>query len=134
MANNKKSTAATAKAAQEPKLATEKKAAKSQNAVAKILDEKSSEELLVENFTALSNAVETLSETLDMLVIKAESMAYHIIATEEILAELVAANGLSLPSVNARIRAKFAVGTNNINDASRAIDLAAAIASPLPRC
>lgn len=95
--------------------------------------EKSSEELVIENFTALSELVESLSETLDMLVQKAESMAIHIIATEEIMAELVADNGLNLARVNARIRAKIASGTDNINDASRAIDVAASIASPLPR-
>lgn len=97
------------------------------------LTEKSSEELVIENFAALSQLVESLSETLDMLVQKAESMAIHIIATEEILAEIVADNGLNLARVNARIRAKIASGSDNINDASRAIDVAASIASPLPR-
>ncbi len=97
------------------------------------ISEKSSEELVIENFAALSQLVESLSETLDMLVQKAESMAIHIIATEEMLAEIVADNGLNLARVNARIRAKIASGSDNINDASRAIDVAAAIASPLPR-
>lgn len=97
------------------------------------LTEKSSEELVIENFAALSQLVESLSETLDMLVQKAESMAIHIIATEEIMAEIVADNGLNLARVNARIRAKIASGSDNINDASRAIDVAASIASPLPR-
>lgn len=95
--------------------------------------EKNSEELVIENFAALSQLVESLSETLDMLVQKAESMAIHIIATEEILAEVVADNGLSIARVNARIRAKIASGSDNVNDASRAIDVAASIASPLPR-
>jgi len=95
--------------------------------------DKSSEELVIENFAALSQLVESLSETLDMLVQKAESMAIHIIATEEILAEVVADNGLSIARVNARIRAKIASGSDNANDASRAIDVAATIASPLPR-
>jgi len=95
--------------------------------------DKSSEELVIENFAALSQLVESLSETLDMLVQKAESMAIHIIATEEMMAEIVADNGLNLARVNARIRAKIASGSDNTNDASRAIDVAAAIASPLPR-
>lgn len=97
------------------------------------LSEKNSEELVIENVAALSQLVESLSETLDMLVKKAESMAIHIIATEEMLAEIVADNGLNLARVNARIRAKIASGSDNINDASRAIDVAASIASPLPR-
>jgi len=94
---------------------------------------KSSEELVIENFTALSQLVESLSETLDMLVQKTESMAFHIIATEEILSEVVADNGLNIARVNARIRAKIASGSDNIGDANRAIDVAASIASPLPR-
>lgn len=97
------------------------------------ITDKSSEELVIENFATLSQLVESLSETLDMLVQKAESMAFHIIATEEILAEIVADNGLNIARVNARIRAKIASGTDNLNDANKAIDVAASIASPLPR-
>jgi len=112
----------------------EQKAAKTKPVKSEVpATEKSSEELVIENFAALSQLVESLSETLDMLVQKAESMAIHIIATEEILAEVVADNGLNLARVNARIRAKIASGSDNINDASRAIDVAASIASPLPR-
>lgn len=95
--------------------------------------ELAADQLLVQNLTALSNLVTNLSETLDVLVRKAESMAYHIIATEEVLAELVAANGLDLARVNARIRTKIAGGTDNLCDPSRAIDVAASIASPLPK-
>jgi hypothetical protein len=60
-------------------------------------------------------------------------MANHIIATEEILAEIVATNGLNLAHVNARIREKIAIGTDNNGNANQAIDVAALIASPLPR-
>lgn len=94
------------------------------------VEELNSEQLVVENLQSLSNLVGCLSETLDMLVQKVESMAYHIIATEEVLAEVVAANGLDLARVNARIRSKIANGTENIGDPSRAIDVAASIASP----
>jgi len=69
-----------------------------------------------------------------MLVQKVESMAYHIIATEEVLAEVVATSGLDLARVNARIRAKIADGTDNQGDSSRAVDVAASIASPIPKC
>ncbi len=94
---------------------------------------KSSEELVIENFAALSQLVASLSETLDMLVQKTESMAFHIIATEEILAEIVADNGLNIARVNTRIRAKMATTSDNAGDANRAIDVAASIVSPLPR-
>lgn len=94
---------------------------------------KSEEELFVENLATLTGIVESLGETLELLVQKAENMAYHIIATEQVVAELVASNGLDLARVNARIRAKIAAGTDLKVDSSRAIDVAAAIASPLPR-
>jgi len=95
--------------------------------------EKSGEELVIENLAAVSQLVGTLGETLEMLVQKTENMAYHIIATEQILAEVVAAKGLNLARVNARIRATIASGTDNLCDPNKAIDIAAAIASPLPR-
>jgi len=93
----------------------------------------STDELVEENFAALSGVVTSLGATLELLVQKAESMACHIIATEEILAEIVAANGLNLARVNARIRAKVAAVTDSYVNANQSIDVAAAIASPLPR-
>ena len=98
-----------------------------------VVAEKNSEELVVENFAAMSQVMASMTETLDMLVKKVESMACHIIATEEVLSEIVADNGLNIVRVNARIRAKFSTETDIISDASRAIDVAASIASPLPR-
>ncbi len=121
--------AATPKKKAAPKAA----AAKTKGRAAKPINDMSGEELVVANFATLSRLVEDLGTTLEMLVQKAESMAYHIIATEEILAELVAANGLNLAQVNARIRTKIAAGTANLVDPSRAIDVAATIASPQPR-
>lgn len=91
------------------------------------------DELLRETVAAVSEVVASLSGSLEMLVQKAESMAFHIIATEEILAELVAAHGLDLACVNTRIRAKIAAGSDYQCSSDRAIDVAAAIASPLPR-
>lgn len=93
----------------------------------------SGEQLVVENLATLSSLVGTLSETLDVLVQKAENMAYHLIATEEVLSEVVTATGVDLARVNARIRSKVAYGTDQQGDPSRAIDIAASIASPLPK-
>lgn len=94
---------------------------------------KSSDELVIENFETLTRLVESLSKSLDMLVQKTESMAFHIIATEAILAEIVSETGLNISRVNARIRAKIALEPDNMIDANTAIDVAASIASPLPR-
>lgn len=133
MANIKKSSVTTTKNQNQVKPAAEKKTAKMKGSSNTQPKAKSAEELVVENFAALSQVVESLSETLEMLVQKTESMAYHIIANEEMLAELVADNGINLSRVNARIRLKIASGTDGNGNANRAIDAAAAIASPLPR-
>ena len=93
----------------------------------------SGEQLVVENLSTLSCLVGTLSETLDVLVQKVENMAYHLIATEEVLAEVVTSTGIDLARVNARIRNKIANGTGSQGDPSRSIDIAAGIASPLPK-
>lgn len=117
-----------------PKKATTSKKTPTQDKKIKLaIDDLTGEQLVVENLATLSNLVGCLSETLDVLVQKVESMAYHIIATEEVLAELVSSNGLDLAHVNARIRAKVANGTNNLGDPTKAIDVAASIASPLPK-
>ena len=123
----KKATRASVKTA--PKKAPTKTVKKT---VSKIAD-LSGEQLVVENLSALSSLVGTLSETLDVLVQKAENMAYHLIATEEVLAEVVTSTGIDLARVNARIRAKIANGTDSQGDPSRSIDIAAGIASPLPK-
>ena len=133
MATTKKSSAAAPKKAKPVKPVVEKKPVKVKAAPQKPLAEKSTEHMIVENFIALTQVVESLSETLEVLVQKAESMAYHIIANEQMLAEIVAETGVNLARVNARIRLKIASGTDGIGNSSRAIDVAAAIASPLPR-
>jgi len=133
MATAKKTASPTTKSPKSTKTERDKKTAAAQKPAVHPASEKSSEELVIENFTAITQAVDKLSDTLDMLVLKIESMAYHVIATEEVLAEVVAANGLNLARVNARIRAKIAAGTDGSCDSSRAIDVAASIASPLPR-
>ncbi len=90
-------------------------------------------ELMVDNLAVMTQLVKSVAETVEMLVLKTESMAFHIIATEEILAELVADNGLNLNRVNARIRQKLSAGSDNSTDPAKAIDVAASIVSPLPR-
>lgn len=94
---------------------------------------KSNEALVAENLSSLSSLVRAISETMDILVQKTENMAYHLIATEEVLAEVVANAGIDLASVNARIRSKISKGTDRKGDPSRAIDIAASIASPRPK-
>lgn len=99
----------------------------------KTTEEDSAEELVVKNIAALSQMIEAMSVTVGMLVQKVESMAFHIIATEEMLAEIVADNGINLARVNARIRLKIAAGTDGACNSVKAIDVAAGIASPLPK-
>lgn len=112
-----------------PKNAPAKSARKSATKPADL----SGEQLVIENLSTLSCLVGTLSETLDVLVQKVENMAYHLIATEEVLAEVVTSTGIDLARVNARIRNKIANGTDSQGDPSRSIDIAAGIASPLPK-
>lgn len=133
MATTKSAKKATPKAP--AKKAPQKVAAKTTRKPAAALKsaDLSSEQLVVENLSTLSSLVGTLGETLDLLVQKTENMAYHLIATEEVLAEVVTATGIDLARVNARIRAKIANGTDSQGDPSRSIDIAAGIVSPLPK-
>ena len=119
--------AATKRTATKPAISTQ------ETKTAVQLNDLSGEQLVVENLTTLSSLVGTLSETLDVLVQKVENMAYHLIATEEVLGEVVNATGVDLARVNARIRAKIAAGTDQQGDPTRAIDIAAGIASPQPK-
>ena len=120
-------------AAKTTKTTVPKKASTPAKKAKSAVDNLTGEQLVVENLATLSNLIGCLSETLDVLVQKVESMAYHIIATEEVVAEIVSSNGLDLAHVNARIRSKVASGTNNLGDPSKSIDIAASIASPLPK-
>lgn len=132
MATTKKNVVKSSKTSNPPKIIQQKGAVKSV-LTAKPVKEENSDELVVENITELSKVVASIGTTIEMLVQKVASMAHHVIATEAVLAEIVTANGLNLPRVNARIRAKIAAGTDNNGDSNPAIDVAAAIASPLPR-
>ena len=95
--------------------------------------EAAGDDLVAENLTAMTETVVALHATIDLLVQKTASMAYHIVAMEEILTEMISANGLNLAPVNARIRARIAAGTDSQGDADLAINAAASIASVLPR-
>jgi hypothetical protein len=95
-------------------------------------DHLSSDELIAENLAVLSETVTSMGVTIEMLVQKTASMAYHVIATEEILAEIAAEHGLDLGSVNARIRSKMSAGTD-LGNPDIAIDIAASIVSLNPR-
>jgi uncharacterized coiled-coil protein SlyX len=133
MATIKKIAVKAPNAAPPKKAAAQKATAKGKVLEARIVGKKSSEELVAETITALSKVVTSLEVTLEMLVQKIESMANHIIAAEEVVAEVVASSGLNLARVNARIRIRIAAGTDNYGNANKAIDVAALIASPLPR-
>ncbi|TAN42346.1 MAG: hypothetical protein EPN22_12585 [Nitrospirae bacterium] len=91
------------------------------------------EELISENLRILTATVGGLSDTLSMLVQKVENMAYHIIALEEVLGEVVSVTGVDLAKVNSNIRNKVSGGTGGLGDSSRAIDIAASIASAATR-
>ncbi len=93
----------------------------------------SGEDLVAENLSALTAVVAGLGETIEMLTRKTENMACHLVATEEILAEVVAITGVDLACVNARIRARILNGTDGLGSPDRTIDAAAAIASPVAR-
>ena len=133
MAATKKGSAAPLQKVQQVKPVVKNKAVKVKAQINRSIKEDSAEELVVKNIAAASQVIESLSETVGMLVQKVESMAFHIIATEEMLAEIVADNGINLARVNARIRLKIAAGTDGAGNSVKAIDVAAAIASPLPK-
>jgi predicted flavoprotein YhiN len=126
----------TKKLTQKPAAKTVQKKTASQTVKKEVIKSpsiKTSEQLVVENLTTLTSLTGSLSETLDVLVKKVENMAYHIIATEEVLSEIVTSTGLDIARVNVRIRSKIASGTDKQGDPTRSIDIAASIASPLPK-
>lgn len=96
-------------------------------------EEIADEELVAENLSALTALVADLGETIDMLTQKTENMACHLVATEEVLAEVVAVTGVDLARVNARIRTRIVSGTDGLGSPDKTIDAAAAIVSPVAR-
>lgn len=113
------------------------KAPAKKQAVKSIAPEKlaklSYEELVSANLTALTQTLGNLSDAVDVLSQKMESMAYHIIAVEGILSEVVASTGIDISNVNCTINAKISAGTDGKGSPNRAIDIAAGIMAPLPK-
>lgn len=118
----KKAAAKGAKKAAAPKTITPDKLAKL-----------SYEELVSANITAMTQTIGNLSDTVDIIAQKMESLAFHVIAIEGVLAAVVAANGIDIAAVNSNISCRVSGGTDGKGNANRAIDIAATIVSPLPK-
>jgi len=85
--------------------------------------------LLQENLTALTQALATLSATVEAHVQKTANIASHVIAVEELLTEIVSVTGINLADVNSRIRKRIISGSIDTGAADLAIDCAATIAT-----
>ena len=85
--------------------------------------------LLQENLTALTQALAALSATVEAHVQKTANIASHVVAMEEMLAEIVSVTGISLVDVNSRIRKRIIAGGADTGAADLAIDCAATIAT-----
>jgi hypothetical protein len=57
----------------------------------------------------------------------------NVLGTPALWKNTGSTTGLDLARVNARIRTRIAAGTDNLGDANHAIDVAASIASQVPR-
>ena len=90
-------------------------------------------QLLVDNVMALSRATRLNGENLALLIENIENIANHIVAVEEIMAEIVMVTGVDIVRVNRRIRERIAAGTDRLGDPSKAIDVAAALVSAFSR-
>lgn len=91
------------------------------------------EELVSANITAMTQTIANLSDAVDLISQKMESLAFHVIAVEGVLSEVVAASGIDVAAVNSNINCRIAGGTDGKGNANRAIDIAATIVSPLPK-
>jgi len=85
--------------------------------------------LLQENLTALTQALATLSATVEAHVQKTANIASHVIAVEEMLSEIISVTGVSLVDVNSRIRKRIIKSDIDAGAADLAIDCAATIAT-----
>jgi hypothetical protein len=90
-------------------------------------------QLLVDNVMALSRATRLNGENLALLIENIENIASHIVAIEEIVAEMVMVTGVDILRVNRRIRERIAAGTERLGDPSKAIDVAAVLVSAFSR-
>lgn len=96
-------------------------------------EHESFDELVAANITTITNTLAKANETVDQLARKVTSMACHIVAMEALLSEVIAVTGVDLVRVNGRIRSSIAGQAGDQADRDVVIDLAAAIASPMPR-
>ncbi len=96
-------------------------------------EKESFEELVATNITTITNTLSSANESIDQLARKVTSMACHVVALEALLSEVVAITGVDLVRVNGRIRSSTARQAVDQTDSDVVVDLAAAIASPMPR-
>lgn len=89
------------------------------------------QELSDQNIKALTSAIQTSAETVDMLISKITSLACHITALEALLSEVITITGVDLVQVNATIRSRITAVDGHCTDANTVVDIAAAIACPL---
>jgi len=85
--------------------------------------------LLQENLTTLTQALATLSATVEAHVQRTANIASHVVALEEMLAEIVSVTGVNLADVNSRIRKRIISGNIDTEATDLAIDCAATIAT-----
>jgi len=90
-------------------------------------------QLLVDNVMALSRATRLSGENLALLIENIENIANHIVAVEEIMAEIGRVTGVDIVRVNRRIRERIAAGTDRLGDPSKAIEIAEALLSAISR-
>lgn len=88
------------------------------------------QELSDQNFKALTAAIQTSAETLDMLVSKVTSLSCHVAALEALLSEVITITGVDLVRANATIRSRITAVDGHCTDANTVVDIAAAIACP----
>ena len=91
------------------------------------------DELVATNIASLTQALANSTDSIDLLTKKVNSLACHIVALEALLSEVITITGVDLVRVNGRIRNRVALQADTPTDSEVVVDLAAAIASPMPR-
>jgi hypothetical protein len=107
-------------------MANKKKAVVADNAE----HEESFEDLTVQSIKIMTNAMQTNSETVDMLTSKVTSLACHVAALEALLSEVIKITGVDLTRVNAQVRSRFKTVEGSHTDSNVVVDIAAGIACP----
>jgi hypothetical protein len=91
------------------------------------------EDLTVQSIKIMTTAMQTNSETVDMLTSKVTSLACHVAALEALLCEVIKITGVDLAQVNAHVRSRFKSIEGNDTDSNVVVDIAAGIARPAVR-